>query len=494
VNPSSRLARFGLALTAAGTLVAPMSVGSAFSASAAPQADPSTPVPVVAPEGQTMSYIVNVRTVNHGQIKKAERLVAAAGGTVVQRYEEIGVLVVQSTRSSFLSSLRSGDKGTIASVGPTRTVPVKEAPGAGVGRPVPPGHRKLADVEGTYTGTPSGAAPGQDPMEPDQWNNRLINADKAHQITDGDRKVTVAIVDSGIEADHPDLKANIVPSLSVNCTVSGVPDSAGWEATTSSHGTHVAGTVAAARNGVGIVGVAPAVKLASVKVVNDDGFIYPEYALCGTMWTARKQIPVANHSYYIDPFQFWCGDQVDQAPVVEAMRRAYAFADKRGVVNAAAAGNSAYDLANKGTDDTSPNDSTPIQRTINNSCLDIPTELPVVVTVSAIDSASALASFSNYGEGVIDVAAPGRRILSTYMGQRWMLLSGTSMASPHVAGVLALLKGTHPNATPQQLVALLKAQATDHACPAGDARCTGTPANNAFYGDGIVDALKAVKR
>ena len=351
MHPSSRLTRVGVALTAAGTLVVPALAASALPAGAQPQAGPSTPVPIVAPEGQTMSYVVNVATVNHGQIRKAERAVVAAGGTVIQRYEEIGVLVVQSTRSSFLQALRAGARNTISSAGPTRTVPVKEAPGAGVGRPVPPGHRKLADFEGLYTGSPSAPAAGLDPMEPDQWNNRLIRADEAHRITDGDRKVTVAIVDSGIEANHPDLQANIVPALSVNCTVSGVPQSTGWEATTSSHGTHVAGTVAAARNGVGIVGVAPAVKLASVKVVNDDGFIYPEYALCGIMWTAAKQIPVANHSYFVDPFQFWCDDQLDQAPAKEAVRRAFAWSHKQGVINAAAAGNSAYDLANKTTDD-----------------------------------------------------------------------------------------------------------------------------------------------
>ncbi|GAB47560.1 S8 family serine peptidase [Mobilicoccus pelagius] len=491
---SSRLTRFGLALTAAGTLVVPALLASAVPASAGASEGPSTTVPVVAPEGRTMSYVVNVAKVNHGQMQKAERAVAAAGGTVVQRYEEIGVLVVQSTRSSFLPTLRAGAKGTIESAGPTRTVPVSEAPGAGVGRPVPPGHRKLATFEGMYTGSPSAPAAGLDPMEPDQWNNRLIKADKAHEITDGDRKVTVAIVDSGIEPNHPDLQENIVPALSVNCTMGGVPQPTGWEATTSSHGTHVAGTVAAARNGAGIVGVAPAVKLASVKVVNGDGMIYPEYALCGIMWTAKKQIPVANHSYFVDPFQFWCGDQPDQAPVLEAMRRAYAFADRRGVVSAAAAGNSAYDLAHKTTDEESPNDSTPVTRTVNTTCHDIPTELPGVVTVSAIDAESNLASFSNYGEGVIDVAAPGRRILSTYQGQRWANLSGTSMASPHVAGVLALLKGTHPDATPAQLVSLLKTQADDHACPAGDARCTGTADDNAFYGEGVVDALDAVRR
>ncbi len=486
MSSSTRLTRFGLAITAVGALLVPAAV-----AQAAPAA--STPVPVVAPQGQTMSYVVNVAKVNHGQMQRAERAVTAAGGVVVQRWPEIGVLIAQSTESSFLPTLRGDKNSGIESAAPTRTAPVTEAPGTSVGRPVPPGHRKLASFDGMYTGDTSSPAGTLDPLEPEQWNNAMIKADQAHRITDGDRKVTVAVVDSGIEADHPDLQANVVPALSVNCTVNGVPADNGWEATTSSHGTHVAGTIAAARNGVGMVGVAPAVKLASVKVVNDDGFIYPEYALCGIMWTAQKQIPVANHSYYVDPFQFWCGDQADQAPVLEAMRRAYAFADKRGVVSAAAAGNSAYDLANKTTDGESPNDTTPVVRQINSTCKDIPTELPGVVTVSAVDSAGNLASFSNYGDGVIDVAAPGRSILSTYGGHRWARLSGTSMASPHVAGVLALLKGTHPNATPAQLVSLLKSQAQDKPCPA-DTRCTGTAAYNGFYGEGIVDALKAVQK
>ena len=443
-----------------------------------------------------MSHVVNVGKVNHGQMLKAERAVKAAGGTVVQRWPEIGVIVVQSTKSRFLETLRADRKSGIESAGPTRTVPVSEAPGSDAGRALPPGHRKLADFEGAYTGDASPAAGTLDPFEPEQWNNAMIKADQAHKITDGDRKVTVEIVDSGIEANHPDLAQNIVPSLSVNCTGGGVTDTSatGWQATTSYHGTHVAGTVAAARNDVGMVGVAPAVKLASVKVVNDDGFIYPEYAICGIMWTAQKQIPVANHSYYVDPFEFWCGDRRDQAPVMEALRRAYAFADKRGVVSAAAAGNSAYDLANKTTNDSSPNDSTPIQRQINKTCKDLPTELPGVVTVSAVQQDGNLASFSNFGDGVIDVAAPGRSILSTVTGNRWGRASGTSMASPHVAGVLALLKGTHPNASPAQLVSLLKSQATNKPCPAGDARCTGTAQYNGFYGEGIVDALKAVQK
>jgi len=205
---------------------------------------------------------------------------------------------------------------------------------------------------------------------------------------------------------------------------------------------------------------------------------------------------VTNNSYFIDPWFYWCDDQPDQAAGLEAVRRAVAFSEHKGVVSAAAAGNENFDLANKVTDRGSPDDqpaSGIVVRTINNDCKDIPTELPDVATVASIDADTAKSSFSSFGLGVIDVAAPGRRILSTFPGGGYALMSGTSMASPHVAGVLALLKGTHPHATPAQLIALLRAQADDHACPTpADARCTGTTADNAFFGEGITDALDAV--
>jgi subtilisin family serine protease len=133
-----------------------------------------------------------------------------------------------------------------------------------------------------------------------------------------------------------------------------------------------------------------------------------------------------------------------------------------------------------------------VPRTINNGCKDIPTELPGVVTTSSIDVNSNLSSFSNIGLGVIDVAAPGSRVLSTYPNGSYALLSGTSMASPHAAGVLALLKSTHPKAKPAELVKLLRAQADDKACPTGAARCTGTTPDNSYFGEGITDALDAV--
>ena len=265
----------------------------------------------------------------------------------------------------------------------------------------------------------------------------------------------------------------------------------------------MAGTIAAARNGVGIVGVAPNVRMAAVKVVNDDGFIYPEYAVCGFVWAGEKHMDVTNNSYYIDPFEFYCEDQPDQYAPKEAVRRAVAWSTKQGVVHAAAAGNSSYDLATKTIDRGSPDDSTPVLRTLNQGCNDIPTELDGVVTVSSAQqwptgsTTSRLSSFSNRGLGVIDVTAPGSSIYSTVVNKNgWATKSGTSMASPHVAGVLALMKGAHPTWTPEEMVSQLKAQADDKPCSiatGSGAPCTGTDEDNSFFGAGMVDALAAVQ-
>lgn len=112
---------------------------------------------------------------------------------------------------------------------------------------------------------------------------------------------------------------------------------------------------------------------------------------------------VTNNSYYIDPMQFWCGDQPDQ--------KAVRWSTKKGAVHAAAAGNSSCDLANKTTNDVSPNDVSGMHREINNNCKDMPTELDGVVRVSSTDQSGKLPSFSNRGLAVTDVADPGSRIL-----------------------------------------------------------------------------------
>jgi subtilisin family serine protease len=466
LSRSSRSRRLPAGL-AAGALVL-TSLGTA-TAHAAPQDTP----------GPLTNYVLNTKA-SPGHVRKVEAAVKAAGGTVLASYRQFGVVVAQSTNASFKTAVQAGHNGSeVQSVGSTRTAAVSEGPVSG-----------LSSID-------QAVAPAPDPREKDQWDMVQIKADQAHAVTDGSRRVLVGVNDSGVDDTHPDLAPNFDAKDSVSCVKNGVPDTTvgAWRPTTSSHGTHVAGTIAAARNGVGIVGVAPGVRIASVKVVNDAGFIYPEYSICGIVWAAEHHMAVTNHSYFIDPFEFWCKDGGDQGAVQEAVRRAYAWATGEGTLSVAAAGNSNVDLAHKTTDSGSPNDSTPVTRTLDSSCLDLPTELPGVITVASTTQTRAKSSFSNFGLGKIDVAAPGSSILSTLPGGGYGTMSGTSMASPHVTGIAALMKSAHPWWGPREIERALRAEADDTACPATpDARCTGTTADNAFYGEGIADALDAVHR
>ncbi len=481
MSPSSRTRRLSAGLAVAALAF----TGIGTTAAHAKPVSPNGPAAIAAEPGILMNYVVNTKPVPI-HVDRTEKAIEAAGGTVVQSYDDLGVVIAQSTSATFRTDVKAGKNGkSVQSVGATRTAAVKEGP---VGAPKP------ATTKGLQAGE---AEPVLDPRENEQWDMVQIKADQAHKVTDGSRRVLVGINDSGVDDLHPDLAPNFSAADSVNCASNGVPDTTAgaWRPTTSSHGTHVAGTVAAARNGIGIVGVAPGVRIASVKVVNDDGFIFPEYSICGFMWAAEHKMDVTNHSYFIDPWEFWCNDNADQGAVQEAVRRAVSFATKKGVLSVAAAGNSNYDLANKTTDSASPNDSTPVTRTINNDCLDMPTELPGVITVASTTRTEARSGFSNFGLNKIDVAAPGSSILSTLPNNRYGLSSGTSMASPHVAGVAALIKSSRPWLKPAEIEKALRGEADDRACPTVvDTRCTGTTANNAFYGEGLADALDAIKR
>ena len=305
-------------------------------------------MPIVTPDGVVFSYLLNTKVANPGQTKVVSNAVAKAGGVVVQAWPQIGVVVAHSDRATFRTEVAKSAGNALDSVGATRSVPVSEGTPTDVsttwGKGAS-GYKQGAKkpVNGDVPGAEAPAA-AADPREAEQWDMQMIKADQAHKITDGSRNVLVGVLDSGIDADHPDLVANLDVANSVSCVDAGRPSTTGWEPTTSDHGTHVAGTIAAARNGVGIVGVAPNVRLASVKVVNDDGFIYPEYAVCGFVEAGLKHMDVTNNSYYVDPFEFYCDDQPDQHAAKEAVRRAVTWSTKEGVVHAAAAGNSAKDL------------------------------------------------------------------------------------------------------------------------------------------------------
>ena len=443
----------------------------------------STPVRMPTPEGRLSSYVVNADRAGAGRTGLAERAVRSAGGTVVASWPQIGVVVAHSRRQDFRDAVvaRAQDRAVL-SAAPTRTVAVS---GDRSGR---------ATLRGLTAATePRRVA--ADPLEHRQWDMTQIKAQRAHAVTGGSRDVVVAVLDTGIDGSHPDLAANIDRAGSVDCSNAGRPDRSpgAWQPTVFTHGTHVAGTIAAARNGRGIVGVAPNVRVASVKVVDDAGLIYPEYAICGFMWSALRGMDVANNSYFVDPFYFWCADRADQAASLLAVQRAIGFAQRRGVVVVASTGNEAADLADKRVDAGSPDDRVPVARTVNNGCKELPAEAPGVVAVSSTDRDGSLSAFANYGLGVVDVAAPGADILSTLWGGGYGRLSGTSMAAPHVAGVLALMRSQHPAWTPLQLRAALAVQADDRRCPAADRRCRGTSQRNGYFGEGLVDALAAVR-
>jgi subtilisin family serine protease len=440
---------------------------------------------------------------------KASAATRAAGGTVTQEWPQIGLVIAEASDDTFDDRVRK--MRGIVGAGPTRALQAFSAP--------------TAPAAGVPAGLGPGTAGGDDTAEPlnsQQWDMRMIKADKAHLATDGNRDVTVGVLDSGIEADHPDLAANIDPAQSVSCVDKGRPDTSpsAWGRSTSDHGTHVAGTIAAARNGVGIVGVAPNVRLAAVKVVDDDGYIYPEYAICGFVWAAEKGMEVTNNSYFIDPYYLWCKSNKDERAVITAVERALRYADKKDVVNVASAGNSRWDLSKPIDDTGSPNNlpegEEPEVRHTDHRCYDMPAELPNVVTVSSVGPTAEKAYYSNFGKNVIDVTAPGGdawldwnapksnaadAILSTTAGGKWGYKQGTSMAGPHAAGVVALVRGAEPGLSAKQAVRVLTREADTLACPelydytddnVADATCEGGAKGTGFYGAGMVDALEAV--
>jgi hypothetical protein len=134
-----------------------------------------------------------------------------------------------------------------------------------------------------------------------------------------------------------------------------------------------------------------------------------------------------------------------------------------------------------------------VPRPITNDCLSLPTELPGVIVVGSVDANNNKSAFSNFGAGKITLTAPGEAVYSTMPGGGYANLDGTSMASPHVAGVAALIRSASPNSTPAQVRARLAAEADDLACPVSSVRaCAGSAGNNSYYGEGLVDAADAV--
>lgn len=386
-----------------------------------------------------LNWVVNTAPGNQGT-DAVKAAIAEAGGTMLISYPEIGVTVARAPEGGFGAELRK--LSWVQSVGPTRTSTTPDV------LPVP------GDSAAGVTTEPASM-----PAEGTAWDTVAIGA-----TTSSGKGVVVGIADSGIDAGHPDLADRIDPALSVGCGVNGVPDTRpeAWHPTTGlggAHGTHVAGSVAGAVNGTGIRGVAPEARVAAIKVDNQSGFIYPEASICATMWAAQHHIPIVNHSYFVDPWYLWCADADTQAAALEALRRAYAYSQEQGVLHVAAVGNEGQDLATMVTDVYSPDDGEAQPRPVNASCRQVPAGLPGVISVAAADQdettgAVIRAGFSNFGAGKVTVTAPGvvwSSVPRQADGSIYASFPGTSMASPHVAGLAARILSENPGLTPEEL-------------------------------------------
>ena len=450
--------------------------------------------------GTEKTYIVLYKQV--AVSADATARIQSAGGTVVASYGQIGVVIARSSNDAFAATVKKD----------LRIFGVAATDGFGVRVPDSGDEAEVLD-EATAAAVVASSDPWGDPLSGLQWDMPQIRVPEAHAIEDGSPSVVVGDIDTGLDWSHPDLAPNVD---CVSCE-NGAPnqDPAAWM-DQNGHGTHTAGTVAAAANGIGIVGVAPGVKIAGIKSSNDDGFFFPEMVVCSFMWAATHGIDVTNNSYFADPWLFNCKNDPGQRAIWNAERRAILYAESQGVVVVAAAGNENQDLSKTNIDTISPDfpPGNEQERVVTNACSVVPVEVPGVVGVSGDGYLQQKAYFSTYGVGVISVVAPSGdrrfqippaplnpRVLSTFPGG-YAYAQGTSMASPHVAGVAALILSRFPGLMPGAVTAILESTAESLACPPNPfnpgppfdflAICTGGPGYNSFYGHGEVDALNAV--
>ena len=240
-----------------------------------------------------------------------------------------------------------------------------------------------------------GIAAKPTPTQPSEvlpWGVDRIDAEKVWGITTGD-PIKVAIVDTGIDVKHPDLIDNLKGGVSTVGYTSSYNDDNG-------HGTHVAGIAAAIDNEIGVIGVGPQIDLYAVKVLDRRGSGYLSDVIEGLDWAITNKMQVVNMSL---------GTASDVQSFHDAVAKVYAA----GITQVAAAGNSG-------------------------GAVIYPAAYSEVIAVSATDNSDAIASWSSRGPE-IDLAAPGVNIYSTYKGQTYKTLSGTSMAAPHVTGAAALV-------------------------------------------------------
>jgi hypothetical protein len=251
-----------------------------------------------------------------------------------------------------------------------------------------------------------------------------IRALEAWNITKGDKKIKVGVLDTGIDYNHPDLKEQIWTNLSELNGKKGIDDDKngyvddihgydifnkdGDPMDGNGHGSHCAGVIGAIHdNGIGVAGVMGEVSLVPVKFLSDQGAGSSEQAILGLDYAVKIGVDITSNS--------WGGAEFSQA-----LKDAILNASNNGIVFVAAAGNDSRD-----------NDQAPHYPSSY--------EIPNVISVGGLTAQNELADWSNYGAGTVLIAAPGKNINSTVLKNSYKVHSGTSMATPHVAGVIGLL-------------------------------------------------------
>lgn len=311
-----------------------------------------------------------------------------------------------------------------------------------------------------------------DPMFTDQWGHDntgqfipgsgfgMLDADadstNAWDITIGSQNVIIAVIDTGVDITHPDLAANIwrnpgeIPGNGIDDDGNGfVDDVNGWDfgdldndpTDFDGHGTHVAGIIGAVgNNGIGVAGVAWNVSILPIKAVDESGS-FPFSATLGAydyivaLKEAGHNIVASNNSYGAVRSEL----VFDLFPeLFEAEKAAIQRTIDAGIVFVAGAGNDGLDVD-------------PIDEADRLAFLPAGYDIPGIISVGATDNNDGLAGFSNYGAQDVDIGAPGVQILSTVPGGGYAYFSGTSMASPFVAGAVAMIASARPGASPVEI-------------------------------------------
>ncbi|MCU1501251.1 MAG: peptidase [Ilumatobacteraceae bacterium] len=527
-------------------------------------------------------------------LEASRAAVAAAGGTIVSENTDVGVATVSTANANFV--VTANEQGAIEGVAHNQVIGEVPHDVAADGTV-----KKVDDVEDVGRAAVNAAAAKRGPKQPKaepladlQWDMKQIGAtaDGSYKYGQGSDQVLVGIIDTGVDGTHPDIAPNFDAALSRNfthdipvdadgntvdgpCEVPTCVDPANED--DDGHGTHVASTIASPINGIGIAGVAPKVKIVNLRAGQDSGYFFLQPSVDALTYAGDNGIDVVNMSYYVDPWLFNCADnpadspedQAEQRTIVTAMQRALDYARRHGVTLVSAAGNGATDYTKVIVDESSPDyvsvpGEAPYDRTIPPSCISMPSEGNGVISVSSTGPSLRKAYYSDYGNGYVDVAAPGGDAYDTPDGRLsvdglvlaaypeslaiasgdvdvatgepttpfvvrdcakgtcayYQYLQGTSMASPHAAGVAALIVSkygirdrTHGGLTldPRAVDLLMRVTATRTPCPVPatftytrfpvsapqgvvtTATCEGNTWQNGFYGHGVVSALRVVK-